>query len=63
MKGIFLRAGESAAEKLAEIEARPKSAHKYNVAEQQQIYKEEVRKLLHPIHLHSTHIHHCLTLI
>lgn len=27
---------------LAQIEARPKSAHRYNVAEQQQIYKEEV---------------------
>ncbi|CAM0136853.1 hypothetical protein VKS41_007438 [Umbelopsis sp. WA50703] len=45
MKGIFLRAGESAAEKLAEIEARPKSAHKYNVAEQQQIYKEEIARI------------------
>ncbi|KAI9285023.1 hypothetical protein BC943DRAFT_360547 [Umbelopsis sp. AD052] len=45
MKGIFLRAGESAAEKLAEIEARPKSAHKYNVAEQQQIYKEEITRI------------------
>ncbi|KAJ2801056.1 hypothetical protein H4R21_002936, partial [Coemansia helicoidea] len=42
MKDIFLRAGESVEEKLAEIEARPKSAHRYNVAEQQQIYKEEI---------------------
>jgi transcription initiation factor TFIID subunit 1, fungi type len=64
MKDIFLRAGESAEEKLgmlslskrlcsltkffhdiAQIEARPKSAHRYNVAEQQQVYKEEVRRL------------------
>ncbi|OAD71222.1 hypothetical protein PHYBLDRAFT_126021 [Phycomyces blakesleeanus NRRL 1555(-)] len=41
MKDIFLRQGESAEEKLAQIEARPKSAHRYNVAEQQQIYREE----------------------
>ncbi|KAJ1903994.1 hypothetical protein LPJ81_002758 [Coemansia sp. IMI 209127] len=42
MKDIFLRAGESVQDKLAEIEARPKSAHRYNVAEQQQIYKDEI---------------------
>ncbi|KAJ2365511.1 hypothetical protein IW150_006192, partial [Coemansia sp. RSA 2607] len=45
MKDIFLRAGESVSEKLAEIEARPKSAHRYNVAEQQQIYKEEITSI------------------
>ncbi|KAI9322728.1 hypothetical protein BX666DRAFT_1897909 [Dichotomocladium elegans] len=45
MKDIFLRAGESAEEKLAQIEARPKSAHRYNVAEQQQIYKEEIARI------------------
>ncbi|KAK9762421.1 hypothetical protein K7432_011851 [Basidiobolus ranarum] len=45
MKDIFLRAGESAEEKLAEIEARPKSAHRYNVAEQQQIYREEISRI------------------
>ncbi|KAJ1746642.1 hypothetical protein LPJ79_005767 [Coemansia sp. RSA 1821] len=45
MKDIFLRAGESVEEKLAEIEARPKSAHRYNVAEQQQIYKEEITSI------------------
>ncbi|KAI8371514.1 uncharacterized protein BYT42DRAFT_580545 [Radiomyces spectabilis] len=45
MKDIFLRAGESAEEKLAQIEARPKSAHRYNVAEQQQIYKEEIHRI------------------
>lgn len=47
MKDIFLRAGESVQEKLAEIEARPKSAHRYNVAEQQQIYKEEIGHIWH----------------
>jgi transcription initiation factor TFIID subunit 1 len=45
MKDIFLREGESAEEKLAEIEARPKSAHRYNVAEQQQIYREEITRI------------------
>ncbi|KAI9260469.1 hypothetical protein BDA99DRAFT_439458 [Phascolomyces articulosus] len=45
MKDIFLRAGESAEEKLAQIEQRPKSAHRYNVAEQQQIYKEEIARI------------------
>lgn len=45
MKDIFLRAGESAEEKLAEIEARPKSAHRYNVAEQQMIYREEITRI------------------
>ncbi|KAJ2685403.1 hypothetical protein IWW39_004292 [Coemansia spiralis] len=45
MKDIFLRAGESVEEKLAEIEARPKSAHRYNVAEQQQIYKDEITSI------------------
>lgn len=29
----------------AEAEARPKSAHKYNVAEQQQIYRSEVERI------------------
>ncbi|KAI8070905.1 hypothetical protein BC940DRAFT_294725 [Gongronella butleri] len=45
MKDVFLRAGESAYDRLAEIEARPKSAHRYNVAEQQQIYKEEIARI------------------
>ncbi|KAI8149894.1 hypothetical protein BJV82DRAFT_585138 [Fennellomyces sp. T-0311] len=45
MKDIFLRAGESAEEKLAQIEQRPKSAHRYNVAEQQQIYREEIARI------------------
>ncbi|KAJ1672704.1 hypothetical protein EV182_006660, partial [Spiromyces aspiralis] len=45
MKDIFLRPGESVEDKLAEIESRPKSAHRYNVAEQQQIYRDEVEMI------------------
>lgn len=45
MKDIFLRAGEKMEDRLAEIEARPKSAHRYNVAEQQAIYREEVTRI------------------
>ncbi|ORZ10114.1 hypothetical protein BCR42DRAFT_381001 [Absidia repens] len=45
MKDIFLRAGESAEKKLAQIKSRPKSAHRYNVAEQQQVYKEEIERI------------------
>lgn len=30
---------------LAEAENRPKSAHRYNVAEQQQIYKSEIERI------------------
>ncbi|KAI8865926.1 hypothetical protein GQ42DRAFT_181632 [Ramicandelaber brevisporus] len=45
MKDIFLRAGETAEDKLAEIENRPKHQHRYNVAEQQQIYREEIDRV------------------
>ncbi|KAF9974475.1 hypothetical protein BGZ73_002099 [Actinomortierella ambigua] len=45
MKDIFLRQGESKEEKLAQIEALPKSAHRYNVAEQQQVYREEILRI------------------
>lgn len=45
MKDIFLRAGERIEDRLAEIEARPKSAHRYNVAEQQAIYREEITRI------------------
>jgi hypothetical protein len=45
MKDIFVKAGEDYEQKLAEAEARPKSAHKYNVAEQQQIYRSEVDRI------------------
>ncbi|GAA5955694.1 hypothetical protein JCM8115_006825 [Rhodotorula mucilaginosa] len=45
MKDIFLRAGESMEERLQEMASRPKSAHKYNVQEQQEIYKEEIARI------------------
>ncbi|OMH80156.1 putative transcription initiation factor TFIID [Zancudomyces culisetae] len=45
MKDIFLRPGEDIETKLAEIESRPKSAHRYNVAEQQEIYREEIDRI------------------
>ncbi|CCL98075.1 uncharacterized protein FIBRA_00069 [Fibroporia radiculosa] len=45
MKDIFVKAGEDYGQKLAEAENRPKSAHRYNVAEQQQIYKSEIERI------------------
>ncbi|KAF8140452.1 TAF1 transcription initiation factor TFIID subunit TAF1 [Boletus edulis] len=45
MKDIFVKAGEDYEQKLAEAENRPKSAHRYNVAEQQQIYKQQFDSL------------------
>ncbi|KAI6008371.1 TAF1 transcription initiation factor TFIID subunit TAF1 [Pisolithus orientalis] len=45
MKDIFVKAGEDYEQKLAEAENRPKSAHRYNVAEQQQIYKKDEPEL------------------
>lgn len=61
MKDIFVRAGEDYEQKLgktfpqelklalirvsAEAESRPKSAHRYNVAEQQLIYKSEIERI------------------
>ncbi|TFK99774.1 hypothetical protein BDV98DRAFT_510326 [Pterulicium gracile] len=45
MKDIFVKAGEDYETKMAEVEARPKSAHRYNVAEQQQIYKSEIERI------------------
>ncbi|KAG0348981.1 hypothetical protein BG004_003143 [Podila humilis] len=45
MKDIFLREGESLEERLAQIEQLPKSTHRYNVAEQQQVYKEEITRI------------------
>ncbi|KAK2461592.1 hypothetical protein APHAL10511_006055 [Amanita phalloides] len=45
MKDIFVKAGEDYEQKLAEAENRPKSAHRYNVAEQQQIYKSEIERI------------------
>lgn len=46
MKEIFLRAGEDVDERLAaEAEARAKSGHRYNVAEQQAIYRSEIDRI------------------
>ncbi|KZV94138.1 hypothetical protein EXIGLDRAFT_767429 [Exidia glandulosa HHB12029] len=45
MKEIFVKAGEDYEAKMAEADNRPKSAHRYNVAEQQQIYKSEVDRI------------------
>lgn len=46
MKEIFLRAGEDVDERLAaEAEARAKSGHRYNVAEQQAIYRSEIARI------------------
>ncbi|KAI0828937.1 atypical/TAF1 protein kinase [Trametes gibbosa] len=45
MKDIFVKAGEDYEQKLAEAESRPKSAHRYNVAEQQLIYKSEIERI------------------
>ncbi|SCV70550.1 BQ2448_3312 [Microbotryum intermedium] len=45
MKDIFLRAGELMEERLAQMESRPKSAHRYNVQEQQDVYKEEIARI------------------
>ncbi|KAL0578462.1 hypothetical protein V5O48_003511 [Marasmius crinis-equi] len=45
MKDIFVKAGEDPEQKMAEAENRPKSAHRYNVAEQQQIYRSEIERI------------------
>ncbi|KAG5644596.1 hypothetical protein DXG03_008074 [Asterophora parasitica] len=45
MKDIFVKAGEDYEQKMAEAESRPKSAHRYNVAEQQTIYKSEIERI------------------
>lgn len=45
MKDIFLRAGEDPEKVRAEIENRPKHAHRYTVAEQQKVYKEEIARI------------------
>ncbi|KAF8202997.1 TAF1 transcription initiation factor TFIID subunit TAF1 [Pholiota molesta] len=45
MKDIFVKAGEDYEQKMAEAENRPKSAHRYNVAEQQLIYKSEIERI------------------
>ncbi|KLO20695.1 hypothetical protein SCHPADRAFT_897954 [Schizopora paradoxa] len=45
MKDIFVRAGEDYGRKMAEADNRPKSQHRYNVAEQQNVYKSEIERI------------------
>ncbi|MCO5598170.1 hypothetical protein L7F22_052262 [Adiantum nelumboides] len=46
MKDIFVRAGETEEERLAiQEQEEQKSGHKYNVARQQQVYKEEIQRI------------------
>jgi transcription initiation factor TFIID subunit 1, fungi type len=45
MKEIFVRAGEDYEQKMAEADNRPKHAHRYNVQEQQVIYRSEVERI------------------
>ena len=45
MKDIFIKADEDYETKLAEAEKRPKSHHKYNVQEQQKVYKSEIDRI------------------
>ncbi|TIC66273.1 hypothetical protein E3Q03_02238 [Wallemia mellicola] len=45
MKDIFLRAGEDPEKIRAEVDNRPKHAHRYTVAEQQKVYKEEIARI------------------
>ncbi|CAG8462424.1 9352_t:CDS:10 [Ambispora gerdemannii] len=45
MKDIFLKQGETAEDKQAEIDKLPKTAHKYSVAEQHQRYQEEIDRI------------------
>ncbi|MBW0462936.1 hypothetical protein O181_002651 [Austropuccinia psidii MF-1] len=45
MKEIFLREGETLEARQAEIAARPKNAHRYNVSEQQDVYKQEIERI------------------
>lgn len=45
MKSIFLRQGETMEERLQKMGTQPKSGHRYNVAEQQAIYREEIARI------------------
>ncbi|KAG9084077.1 hypothetical protein FS749_005511 [Ceratobasidium sp. UAMH 11750] len=45
MKEIFVPAGEDAEELNAEANSRPKNQHRYNVAQQQQVYKSEIERI------------------
>ncbi|KAI8812169.1 hypothetical protein BJ742DRAFT_795086 [Cladochytrium replicatum] len=43
MKEMFFRAGENVDERTAELRARP--SHRFSIAEQQQVYKEEIDRI------------------
>jgi len=45
MKDRFLRDGEKLEERLQKEANRPKSAHKYNVQEEEEIYKQEIERV------------------
>ncbi|KAJ3045878.1 hypothetical protein HDV00_006144 [Rhizophlyctis rosea] len=45
MKEMFLRPGESAAEREEAFKNAPKYAHRYTVAEQQAVYREEIKRI------------------
>ncbi|KAG8726504.1 hypothetical protein FRC11_015069, partial [Ceratobasidium sp. 423] len=45
MKEIFVPAGEDPEELNAEANSRPKNQHRYNVAQQQQVYKSEIERI------------------
>ncbi|QRV81090.1 atypical/TAF1 kinase [Ceratobasidium sp. AG-Ba] len=45
MKEIFVPAGEDPEELNAEANNRPKNQHRYNVAQQQQVYKSEIERI------------------
>jgi len=45
MKEMFFRANENVEELLALMEQRPKSYHKFSIAEQQIVYKSEIDRI------------------
>ncbi|KAJ3168067.1 hypothetical protein HDU87_001268 [Geranomyces variabilis] len=45
MKEPFLRYGESAEERAERDRHRPKSSHRFSFAEQQQVYREEIKRI------------------
>ncbi|RKP12094.1 hypothetical protein BJ684DRAFT_17384, partial [Piptocephalis cylindrospora] len=45
MKSVSLRHGETMEERLQKMGTQPKSGHRYNVAEQQAIYREEITRI------------------
>ncbi|KAI9092172.1 hypothetical protein DFS34DRAFT_633941 [Phlyctochytrium arcticum] len=45
MKEPFLRQGESAEDRLEREKTKPKSYHRFSFAEQQQVYREEIKRI------------------